>query len=83
MSEDEVIQIMDKMKSTSRIPLYHQIYQMATGTRWNKCFCGSGFDRFYNTCKGYAEELKKRKNKNASGNTTTIIVTETKPKKLY
>jgi len=61
MTTDEVIQIMDKKKTNALVPQYRVIYEMATGKKWNKCFCGNGFETFYKVCKNYAEALKKQK----------------------
>lgn len=59
MDNEEIIKIMDMPKSVQRLQQYHQIYEKATGKRWNKCFCGNGFDTFFKVCKNYSEALKK------------------------
>lgn len=64
MEVNEIIEIMDKPRSNSRVAQYRIIYKLATGQEWKKCFCGSGFDIFFKTCKNYAEALKKQNNLN-------------------
>jgi hypothetical protein len=58
MEIQEVIEIMNKPRSTIHIGKYRQIYKMATGQDWTKCFCGNGFDTFYRTCKNYSNALQ-------------------------
>ena len=69
MTTDEVIALMAKPKSNSRVPQYRIVYRMATGQDWKKCFCGNGFDIFFRVCQNYANALKNAKN-------NTIITTE-------
>ena len=68
MTREEIIKLMDLPRSAARIPQYKVVYHIATGTNWNKCMCGNGFDNFYRVCKNYAEALKKQ-----ITNETTII----------
>lgn len=56
----EVIAIMNKPRSTAYVPQYREIYKMATGQYWTRCFCGNAFENFYKTCKNYSNALEKQ-----------------------
>lgn len=60
MTPQEIIEIMNKPRSTQYIPKYRQVYKAATGTDWNKCFCGNAFEHFYKVCKNYSNALEKQ-----------------------
>ncbi len=62
MTNEEIIAVMDKPKSMSRVAQYRVIYQQATGKPWKGCFCGNGFNNFFNVCKNYANALKLQRN---------------------
>lgn len=64
MTQEEVLLIMSKPRSAILIPQYRIIYKMATGTDWNKCMCGNGFNNFYRVCENYANAIKINLNKN-------------------
>lgn len=64
MTPQEVIDIMSKPLSTTRVPEYKQIYKMATGKNWNSCMCGTGWNNFTRVCINYANQLKINLNKN-------------------
>jgi hypothetical protein len=62
MNREEIISTMSKPKSMSQINKYHEIYTLATGKRWNKCFCGNGFNTFFAVCRNYANALQQQIN---------------------
>jgi len=68
MTREEIVEVMDKPRSAALVSQYREVYLQATGKKWNKCFCGNGFDNFYRVCKNYSEALKKQIN-----NETIII----------
>jgi len=63
LTDAEIIALMNRRKSSAHIPQMREIYRKATGKDWRGCFCGNGFDRFYNTCKIYANQLQAKINK--------------------
>ena len=64
MNDEEIAAIMALPKKAGLVPKYKRIWKTATGSDFNDCLCGGGFERLYRLCVNYNNKINGNRSNN-------------------